>query len=192
MAGDAGSDGDGMGLGTRLRTLSRASQALLGVVVLALVAFAVGPFRSVPGSLRQRLFPKPAYITASAQAGPEGLVDGNPTKVWTAGRPPPVPAVVTFDAPVDMFKVGVLSGASADPAQFAAIPRPRQVRLTARSTDGRTHTTTRLLADSSAFQSFSLGGRDVTTVEIVVESTYGDPRDGTFAAIRELEFFRRR
>ena len=172
--------------------MTRSGRAVLVTVVGFALALGLGPFRRdlAPGSLRTRLFPRPVYVPAGLQQGPAGLVDGAAEQVWRAGEPAPV-AVVTFTTPVDLFKVGILSGQSGADAEFRSSPRPRQVRLVAQTQDGRTVTTTRELADTAAFQSFALSARDATTVEVRIESTYGDPVEGDFGSVRELEFFRR-
>jgi hypothetical protein len=174
-----------------LSSVSRVAAVLAGLILVALV---LGPFRTglldAPGSLRQRLFPRPAYVLPSQQQGPSGLVDGSPQQGWAARDGDPA-AVVTFAQPVDLFKVGVLSGQSADGAGFRSSPRPRMVRLTAQSATGQTVSTAHELVDTPAFQSFSFSARKVKTIEIRVESTYGDTPGDIAYEMREIEFFRR-
>ena len=173
-------------------TMTRSGRAVLVTVVGVALALGLGPFRRdlAPGSLRTRLFPRPVYVPPGLQQGPAGLVDGAAEQVWRAVEPAAV-AVVTFTTPVDLFKVGILPGQSGADAEFRSSPRPRQIRLVAQTQDGRTVTTTRELADTPVFQSFTLSARDATTVEVRIESTYGDPVEGDFGSVRELKFFRR-
>jgi hypothetical protein len=170
------------------------------VLVLALVAGALGPWRSGIGdrieAARKRLSPEyeevyPAHAQASSALPdhpPEAAVDRAPNTYWAEGSPTPGPGqtiTFRFDRPVDLGRMGFFNGAQAKPQDFLTQPRLREVLIVFDT--GRTASLT--LKDRDAFQSHEVDAKGVTTVELRIVSVYPSPQGGTDASLGEVEFF---
>lgn len=188
--------------GERPAARSRRSRRLVApVLVLALLAAAWfgrplydGAFDFVRDNTTDPEAAPPAGKRASSEA-PEmpasAAFDGVSNKAWAPASPGPgAELVATFDPPVRLLKVIVLSGFSTKPEEFLAHGRPEKLTFRIVGTDGTERTVEIRLRDQPGQQTFDLRASDVREVHIGIGSVYG-PSDRP-PAIAEVEFFRGR
>jgi len=184
--------------------------ALFAVLIVAVLAFAlIQPFRAgvinrvtnTVAPLRIQLLPHydaihPTGASAStATAGhlPTLAVDHYLNTYWAASANDPKPYLkVLFATPVDLATIGFDSGASGTaPADaFAVQPRPKAVHIVC--SDGTTKELTLKDEDPTIAknaQFYTLDAKQVTYVEIFIESTYLPAGAApSSVAISEVEF----
>lgn len=179
---------------------ARALAAVPVVVVLALIAAALGPWRSKIGdgieTARKRFSPRyeqvyPAQVQGSSSLAdhpPEASVDRAPNTYWAEGGPTAGEGeglTFRFDRPADLGRLGFFNGAQTKPQDFLTQPRLRDVVLTFDTGETRTIT----LKDRDAFQNHAVDVKGVTTVRLRIVSVYPSPQGGTDASLGEVEFF---
>lgn len=177
----------------------------IAAVALAVVGVTVSPLRQqVAGRLgdavdwvRRAVVPRFEPVSAlTATASSESpdhpashAVDGFHNRWWAEAAPGPGDGerlFVDFGGPVDIAKVGFLSGAGEE--AFLAQPRPREVHLV--FSNGATADMT--LEDKTEFQVFDVEGAEgVTEVEVQILSVYAG-QEGEELSLREIEFRTRR
>ena len=86
--------------------------------------------------------------------------------------------------------MAIHTGASTDPAEFAATARPTALDLVVSTSDGTTTTLSVDLADKPGSQSTDTGISDVTSIRVVIRSAAGMGA-GKDIALGEVEFFKR-
>jgi len=96
--------------------------------------------------------------------------------------------VLQFDPPVDIGKIGILSGASGKPEDFLAQPRPKTLHLI--FSDGTTADLS--LKDTAKFQSFDVKTKQINRLEVQIAAVYSSVQGGQDGAIAELEFYQKR
>ncbi len=175
--------------------------AALGLLGIALAA--IGPWRdSVTGgadsafdAVRRRISPqyepvRPSSAIASSSLpnhDPKLAIDGISNSYWAEGAQGDGEGqqlVLRFDRPVDLDRIGILSGASRKPEDFLAQPRPERLHLV--FSDGSTADVS--IKDSAGFQTFTIKARQATSVEVQIKSVY-KALGGTHLAITEIELF---
>lgn len=131
----------------------------------------------------------PAAVQASSFAPghpAELAADGFSTTFWaSAGNGVGQRLTLSFAEPVNVGGIGVLSGAQASSATFAAYARPKVVELLFSSGPPKVIT----LQDTMAFQSFKFLAPSTRFLTLVVESVY--PGRLPSVAVSELEAFTR-
>ncbi|MGQ0519571.1 MAG: NADase-type glycan-binding domain-containing protein [Actinomycetota bacterium] len=174
------------------------------LVILGVGLAFLGPFREPANrayqSVRRVIKPefepvRPVAAVASSSApgrDPTAVIDGIKNTFWAEGAPGPgdrQTLTVTFSEPTDLDKFGIIPGASENPAQFVAQPRPRTLHLVF---DGTTPSAKDVaVKDSAKFQSFDLKAKGVTSVLVEIVSVHAST-GGEDCAITELEFFRKK
>lgn len=178
------------------------AKAVPVLAVLSLAGIGLGPARGWISQHASTLFGDakkhvgrhfvpvvPVSATASTSApghAPKLGIDGVRNTWWQSrGHPDGVGETVTvrFASPVDVNRIGVLSGPDGD--KFRAQGRPRTMEIT---TDGRPHGQVSL-DDKAGFQSRDVRLHDVTSLTLVVTAAYPGQGGGHAVAIRELQFF---
>jgi uncharacterized OB-fold protein len=94
---------------------------------------------------------------------------------------------MTFDEPFRLTRVLIVPGASDVEKDWLAQDRPKNVTLTATTSDGAEHIVPIQLDDEVGMQSAKVGIDDVEAVRLTVTSTY-HPSPKTRVAISEVEF----
>jgi hypothetical protein len=94
-------------------------------------------------------------------------VDGATNRYWGATAVGDW-AQFEFAQPFRLLGVAIHTGASTDPAEFAAQGRPTSLDLVVSTSDGKTTTLPIDLADKPGSQSTDTGISDVTTIRIVI------------------------
>lgn len=165
---------------------------LLGTVVP--VDNPIGRWRKdAVGWVRDRVDPqyepvRAAAAVASSESRPAAnAIDGLRNTSWAAADGNDgVGQVLTLQlaAPTDVARVGVTSGASEAPEDFAIQPRPERIRLL--FSDGSAKEIT--LEDTAEFQTFTIDARQTTEVRLQVVSIYPGT-GGSQMAIAEIELF---
>ncbi|WP_436772747.1 NADase-type glycan-binding domain-containing protein [Yinghuangia sp. YIM S09857] len=179
----------------------RPRRLIVPILVLALLAgawfgrpFYDGVFDFVRDNTTDPEAAPPADKRASSEAPgmpAAAAFDGVSNKAWAPSGPGPgAELVATFDPPVRLLKVIVLSGYSTKPEEFLAYGRPEKLVFRVVGTDGEEHTVEIRLRDQPGQQTFDLRASDVREVHIGIVSVYG-PADRP-PAIAEVEFFRGR
>jgi hypothetical protein len=184
--------------------------ALLAIIVVALLGFALIPaFRTTVinrasnavNPLRVQFFPHYDAVYATGAAASTSTAGHLPTLAvdhflntyWAASANDPRPYLkILFSSPVDLAKIGFDSGPSGTtPAgSFPNQPRPKAVHVVC--SDGTTADLTLRDEDPSVAknaQFYTLNAKQVTFVEIFIESSY--PPAGaspSSVAISEVEF----
>lgn len=172
------------------------------VVVLLIAALVVAGFLLYPlaGDLVQNVRDRlatPAAVspnreTASAEVPGHPVtaaVDGATNRYWGA------PAVgdwaqFEFAQPFRLLGVAIHTGASTDPAEFAATARPTALDLVVSTSDGTITTISIDLADKPGSQNTDTGISDVTSIRVVIRAAAGMGA-GKDIALGEIEFFKR-
>ena len=189
------------------RALSGMMRKAVGILaalgLLGITLAAIGPWRdSVTGgadsafdSVRRRISPKyepvrPSSAIASSSLpnhDPKMAIDGISNSYWAEGAQGDGEGqqlVLRFDRPVDLDRIGILTGASRKPEDFLAQPRPERLHLV--FSDGSTADVS--IKDSAGFQTFTIKARQATTVEVQIKSVY-KALGGKDLAITEIELF---
>lgn len=176
--------------------------AVAGAILLAIVAYGLVPavrsnvnetIANLITAVRHQLIPRYDRVYAhdarasGAVAGHSPLmtIDGFSNTYWAAdvsrGQKPSL--TIAFDHPVDLAKILITSGASAD---FQAEPRPHDIQLV--FSDQSTKTIT--LRDDQKPQEYAVDAKQVKSIEIRILSVYAALQgQGTAVALTEVEFF---
>jgi len=172
------------------------------VVVLLIAALVVAGYLLYPlaGDLVQNVRDKlatPAAVSPNRETASvevpghpvSAAVDGATNRYWGA------PAVgdwaqFEFAQPFRLLGVAIHTGASTDPAEFAATARPTALDLVVSTSDGTTTTLSIDLADKPGSQSTDTGISDVTAIRVVIRAAAGMGA-GKDIALGEVEFFKR-
>lgn len=172
------------------------------VVAVGVVFGLIGPWRSsVTGlfsSAKRTVKPTfdpvhPVAVRATSEAKDHPAAhatDGISNTYWAEaakGKGEGQALVLQFDPPVDIGKIGILSGASGKPEEFLAQPRPKTLHLI--FSDGTT--TDLFLKDTAKFQSFDVKTKQVNRVEVQIAAVYSSVQGGQDGAIAELEFYQK-
>ena len=185
------------------RTVGTVVRAVALLAALGLTIGVVGPWRSslsseagdairtVRRAVRPQYDPvRPTKAEATSSLpghGPQLAIDGISDSFWAEGARGDGEGqtlVLTFSGPVDLDRMGIIPGTSGKPEDFVAQPRPKQLHLV--FSDGSASDVT--LKDSAKFQTFSIKGRQVSSVQVHVVSVY-PALSGNACAITEIEFF---
>jgi hypothetical protein len=132
----------------------------------------------------------PVGATASGEKDhAAGLaVDGLADTYWASSQHPDGVGdtiTVTFANPVDLDKIGLLSGA--DPADFRASARPHDLTVTVGG-PGASGDATLTFDDTADFQSRSVSLHHVTSVTFTVKDSYPGQKKHDLA-VREIQFY---
>ena len=211
-AGPGGAGGGGRGAvrdakmaGRKVKSVANKFRRLAALLLIvgAGVAF-LGPFRGPANRAYQsvRRVIKPEYepvrpvdaVASSSAPGRDAkaVIDGIKNSFWAEGAPgagEKQTLTITFAEPTDLDKVGIIPGASEDPTQFVAQPRPRLLHLIFNGARPSAKDIT--VSDAAKFQSFDVNADDVTSVTIELVSVHAST-GGQDCAITELEFFRKK
>jgi ribosomal protein L40E len=171
------------------------------LVVLGLVGVGIGPARQwvttkvfgVAQSAQNRLheqYVPDAAVSASASSAVAGhaanlVIDGVNTTFWAADDANSGVGdtlTVQFGNPVDLARIGVLSGEPG--AGYLTQPRPKTVTISAAG-DPPVQLT---FVDTANFQDFSVNLANVTTLTITFTAVYPG-QQGHDMAVRDFEFF---
>jgi hypothetical protein len=150
--------------------------------------------RDAVGWVRDRLDPqydpvRAAAAVASSESRPAAnAIDGLRNTSWAAvaDGTDGVGQVLTLQlaGPTDLDRLGITSGASEAPEDFATQPRPERIRLL--FSDGRAKEIT--LQDTAEFQTFTIDARQATEIRLQIVSIYPGT-GGSQVAIAEIELF---
>ena len=134
-------------------------------------------------------------LSASTSAAPGHeatmVADGGSNTFWIAA-PDSVDATVsvTFTPPTDIAKVLITPGDQEKPENFKAMPRPKDVFISALDASGTVLESKQLnLEDKADPQEIEFEVGDAVTINLSVQSCYPDP-SLRICAISEIEFFK--
>lgn len=203
--GGRGAVRDAKMAGRKVKSVANKFRRLAALLLIVGVGVAfLGPFRGPANRAYQsvRRVIKPEYepvrpvdaVASSSAPGRDAkaVIDGIKNSFWAEGAPgagEKQTLTITFAEPTDLDKVGIIPGASEDPKQFVALPRPRLLHLI--FTGARPSAKDITVSDAAKFQSFDVHADDVTSVTIELVSVHAST-GGQDCAITELEFFRKK
>lgn len=186
----------------RLPARLSVSALLIPLMILSAAGLGIAPVRakitehgfSLYHDLRAKLAPQFVPVTplgataTSVRAGhaARSAIDRVATSYWAAAGGSGVGQSLrlTFAAPVDLDRLGVLSGAPG--ADFVRAARPSVLRVT--GSDGSRRDVP--LTDAATFQQHGLALRGVTWLRLQIVSAYPG-QSAQPAAVREVELFRK-
>ncbi|WEV28904.1 hypothetical protein OYE22_29745 [Streptomyces sp. 71268] len=140
---------------------------------------------------------RPAEARASSEAGGHragAAFDGFTNRYWAPADTGPATGQyleATFEKPVRLRKLLVISGRSANQDEFLTQARPAELTVTLFTTDGERSTKAVNLKDQPGQQTFDVRGSDVVRVRLAVDAAYGASAKRR-VAVAEVEFFGRR
>ena len=193
------------GGGRPAATAGRVLRLVVIVVGALAIIGALGPWRGSIGnalqSVRRTVAPRynpvnPQAATATSElpGRAAGLaIDPGDDTSWAENAPGNGEGQVltlTFKQPVDLARIGFVSGAAGK--DFLAQPRPRELHIVfsdASTGAGRPVATSDIvLKDKVDFQVFGVDARQVTKVNIEIRSVYAG-QQGDATAITDVQFF---
>lgn len=131
-------------------------------------------------------------VSTSAAPGHEAtlIADGGRNTYWVAASDSVDATVsVTFTPPTDIAKVLITPGDQEKPENFKAMPRPKDVFISALDASGTVLKSKQLnLEDKADPQEIEFEVSSVVSISLVVQSCYPDPALKV-CAISEIEFF---
>lgn len=140
---------------------------------------------------------RPAEARASSEAGGHragAAFDGFTNRYWSPADTGPATGQyleATFEEPVRLRKLLVISGRSANQDEFLTQARPAELTVTLFTADGERSTKAVNLKDQPGQQTFDVRGSDVVRVRLTVDAAY-DESAKRRVAVAEVEFFGRR
>jgi hypothetical protein len=188
----------------KVRLPSRVRKLILLLLVVAVGGFLVlvpgrGPIRSGINMARDRLAKRvevtPARTEASSSApgsSPQQAIDGATNTFWApAARGDSAVGgwvQAEFTNPVRLLNVIVHPGVAPDRPTFLTEGRPKALRITVTSKNGKVTNKDVTLPDVQGSHKYSVKASDAVTVRFTLLSAYG-AQVGRVVAIAELEFF---
>jgi ribosomal protein L40E len=181
------------------------TKVLSAAVVLFALAATVGPFHNTiqshisrwSGDVGRFLHPTytpvhPITATATSQTlghGASLAIDGATNTCWqtsSGNNGVGQSLTITFAKPVNIARVGILSGDQDTGQSYLTLARPQLVHLVFNGSPSSSQDIT--VADQSSFQTFGVSSHHATSMTLTIVSSYQSPV-GHNAAIAEVEFY---
>jgi len=194
------------------RMFGTGKRVAVWILALAIAIVLISPYRNTvkkdfsTNYTKARQFIAPHYepvhaVSATAPFGtdtgsnPDLAIDGLLNTHWASAPHPPafgqqIVVIVQFQGAETIRKIGFDSGDQDTPQAYATEPRPRDIHLVYDHADGtKTSGHDLTLNDVQTFQSYSIDAKNVTAIEIHIDSLYSS-LSGNSTSLAEVEFFK--